>query len=354
MSQTNVLNFFINIIIFKPITVMICGLLGIPHAIIVALSSATLLLVILLIGKLEKSLAFILFLSFIIVAGFFFAALRQTEYVYNLAFVINFALILILFSLSKNFIHTHRNIFWRFALILTLAVSYIDAVFFDSLTKFDGRNTLVGYDNPLWAARDLGILIFYYFLTSQRTQTFEVLMILATILFFLEARGVFLISVFLYFIKFRPLYLAFGLGFFTAISPFLIDINPYSAARRISEWSSILSNVQNIPLFGFGVTNYSEISFASLGVYPHNFILDLILGFGILGLFFSIWIMFNTYRLLLLKDDRQLHFLMTVPIFYVLAALSQGSLISGMLGLCLIPFGYRINKYLLARQIGKT
>ena len=71
MSQTKVLNFFINIIIFKPITVMICGLLGIPHAIVIALSSASLLLVILLIGKLEKSLAFILFLSFIIVGGFF-------------------------------------------------------------------------------------------------------------------------------------------------------------------------------------------------------------------------------------------------------------------------------------------
>ena len=73
----------------------------------------------------------------------------------------------------------------------TLAISYIDAIFFDSLTKFDGRNTLVGYDNPLWAARDLGILIFYYFLTSQRTQTFEVITIFATILFFLEARGCF-------------------------------------------------------------------------------------------------------------------------------------------------------------------
>ena len=55
MSQTKVLNFFINIIIFKPITVMICGLLGIPHAIVIALSSASLLLVILLIGKLEKA-----------------------------------------------------------------------------------------------------------------------------------------------------------------------------------------------------------------------------------------------------------------------------------------------------------
>ena len=88
MSQTKVLNFFINIIIFKPIAVMICGLLGIPHAVVVAISSATLLLVILFIGKLEKTLAFILFLSFIIVAGFFFAALRQTEYIYNLAFVI--------------------------------------------------------------------------------------------------------------------------------------------------------------------------------------------------------------------------------------------------------------------------
>ena len=197
------------------------------------------------------------------------------------------------------------------------------------------------------AARDLGILIFYYFLTSQRIN-FEVITILPQ--FFLEAR---VFAVFLYFIKFRPLYLAFGLGFFTAISPFLIDINPYSAARRMSEWSAsfrifkhscLVSELRIIP-----------ISFTSLGVYPHNFILDLILGFGILGLFFSIWVMYNTYRLLFLKDDRQLHFLMTVPIFYVLSALSQGSLISGMLGLCLIPFGYRLNKYLLLRrQIGKN
>ena len=55
MSQTKVLNFFINIIIFKPIAVMICGLLGIPHAVVVAISSTTLLLVILFIGKLEKN-----------------------------------------------------------------------------------------------------------------------------------------------------------------------------------------------------------------------------------------------------------------------------------------------------------
>ena len=60
----------------------------------------------------------------------------------------------------------------------------MDALFLDNLTQFDGRNTLIGYDNPLWAARDLGILIFYYFLTSQKTQILEVIMIFATILFF--------------------------------------------------------------------------------------------------------------------------------------------------------------------------
>ncbi len=354
MSQTKILNFFIKIIIFKPVTVMICGLLGIPHAIVSALSSVALLSIILLIGKLKKSLAFILLLSFIIVGFFFFAALRQTEYLYNVVFVINFALILILFSLSRNFIHTQKNTLWRMALILTLAISYMDALLLDSLTSFDGRSTLVGYANPLWAARDLGILIFYYFLTSQKTQTIEVLAILATILFFLEARAVFLISIFLYFIRFTPIYLVSGLGLLTALSFLLIDINPYSVSKRLSEWSNILSNVENIPLFGFGVMNYSEISFTSLGVYSHNFILDLILGFGIIGLFFSIWVIINTYRLLLLKDTNKLHFLMAVPIFYVLAALSQGSLISGMLGLCLIPFGYKINKYLLAHQTGKT
>lgn len=354
MSQTKILNFFINIIIFKPVTVMTCGLLGIPHAIVISLSSAVLFLAILLIGKLKRRLLIILFLSFIIVAWFFLAAYKQAEYIYNVVFVINYALIIMLFCLNKSFIHTKKNTFWRIALILTLAVSFIDAIFLDSLTQFDGRNTLVGYDNPLWAARDLGILIFYYFLTSQKTQIFEVLTILATILFFLEARGVFLISIFLYFIRFTPFYLVFGLSALTALYFMLVDINPYSISNRLNEWSSILANVENIPLFGFGVMSYAEISFTSLGVYAHNFILDLILGFGIIGLFFSIWVMFNIYRLLLLKDTKQLHFLMAVPIFYVLAALSQGSLISGMLGLCIIPFGYKINKYLLAHQINKT
>ena len=60
------------------------------------------------------------------------------------------------------------------------------------------------------------------------------------------------------------------------------------------------------------------------------------------------------YQLLLLKDTYQVHYLMVVPIFYVLAALSQGSLVSGMLGLCLIPFGYRMNKYLMSIQTART
>ncbi len=354
MSQTKILNFFINIIIFKPVTVMICGLVGIPHAIVISLSSAILLLAILIIGKLKKRLLFIIFLSFIIVAWFFLAAFKQAEYVYNVLFVVNYVFILMLFCLNKNFIHTKKNTFWRIALILTLVISFMDALFLDNLTQFDGRNTLVGYDNPLWAARDLGILIFYYFLTSQKTQILEVIMIFATILFFLEARAVFIISILLYFIRFTPFYLAIGLSALTSLYFVLVDINPYSISNRLNEWSSILSNVENIPLFGFGPMNYAEISFTSLGVYAHNFVLDLILGYGIIGLFFAMWVLLNVFRLLLLKDSKQLHFLMAVPIFYVLAALSQGSLISGMLGLCLIPFGYKINKYLLANQGSKT
>jgi hypothetical protein len=333
---------------------MICGLLKFPHAVIVSLSSCLLFLLILLIGKLNKKLLLILFLSSIIVAWFFLAAFKKAEYVYNVLFVINYGLVLMLFCINKNFIYAGRDIFWRIALIFTLLISFFDALFLDNLTKFDGRNTLIGYDNPLWAARDLGILVFYFFLTSRKSMNFEVLLIFLTILFFLEARAVFLISVLLYFIRFTPVYLLFGLSALTAIYFLLVDINPYSVSNRLNEWSSILSNIQHIPILGFGAMNYSEISFTSLGVYPHNFILDLVLGFGIIGLIFSIWVVLNLYQLLLLKDTYQVHYLMVVPIFYVLAALSQGSLVSGMLGLCLIPFGYRMNKYLISIQTART
>ena len=289
-----------------------------------------------------------------IVMWLFTAAFNQNEYIYNALFIINFGLIIMLFLLNRDFLYSRKNSFWRVSLILTLGASYFDAVFFNNFTTFKETYTLIGYDNPLWAARDLGIIVFYFLLTSKKNQTLEVITILATMLFFLEARAAFLITLFLYFIRFTPLYLITGLSFLTVIYSFIIDINPYSIAKRASEWSNILSNINNIPLFGFGPINYADLSFTNLGDYPHNFVLDLVLGYGIVGLLFSIWLLFNIYKLLLLKDSKELHFLMTVPIFYVLVALSQGSLVSGMLGLCLIPFGQRLNKYLMENQVNSS
>ena len=53
-------------------------------------------------------------------------------------------------------------------------------------------------------------------------------------LFFLEARAAFLITLFLYFIRFTPLYLITGLSFLTVIYSFIIDINPYSIAKGLA------------------------------------------------------------------------------------------------------------------------
>lgn len=354
MSQTKILAFLVNLVIFKPVTVMLCGLLGIPHASVVLVSAVVLFVTLFLVGKVKKRLLFLLSLSLIVVAWFFSAAFNEIEYIYNALFVFNYLLILMLCCLNRNFNYARTTTFWNLALIMTLMASFLDALFLESFTKFDGRHTLIGYDNPLWAARDLCVVVFCYSLTSKKARSFEVMLMLATMLFFLESRGVFLISILLYFIRFTPIYLASGLCLMTALFYLLVEMNPYSISNRLTEWSTIVSNVDNIPILGFGVMNYKQISFTSLGNYPHNFILELVLGYGIVGFLFSLWVVVNLFRLLLLKDSKEFHYLMAVPVIYVLAALSQGSLISGMLGLCVIPFGIGINKYLIAHQVSKA
>ena len=228
MSQAKILNFFTNLIIFKPVIVMIAGLLGIQHVMFVSGSIVILFFLILLIGKLNKAILVLLTLSLMIVMWLFTAAFNQNEYIYNALFIINFGLIIMLFLLNRDFLYSRKNSFWRVSLILTLGASYFDAVFFNNFTTFKETYTLIGYDNPLWAARDLGIIVFYFLLTSKKNQTLEVITILATMLFFLEARAAFLITLFLYFIRFTPLYLITGLSFLTVIYSFIIDINPFT------------------------------------------------------------------------------------------------------------------------------
>ena len=350
MSQNSVLTFFVNLIMFKPVTVMLCGLAGVPHAFVLLISAFTLFVTIALIGKLKKRLSFFLTLALLIVGWLFSAAINEAEYIYNLLFIVNYLLVLMLFCLCRDVGYYGVTTFWRFALIMTLLIAFLDSLFVGSFTRFDGRNTLIGYDNPLWAGRDLCVVVLFYSCISAKKGLFDVILMLATMLLFLESRAMFLISILLYFIRFTPAYLASGIGLLSAVFYFLVQINPFSVSKRFTEWSAILANLGNIPLFGFGATNYMQVSFTSLGNYAHNFILDLVVGYGIVGLFLSILVMFNVMRLLLLKEKKELHYLMSIPVIYVLAALSQGSLISGMLGLCLIPFGTAINKYLSVYQ----
>ena len=346
MQKAIILNIFANLIIFKPVLVMVGELLGVPHAAIVLTTIVLLFLTILFIGKLPLKLTLLFIVSLAIVAFLATASFRQSEYIYNAIFTINVLLVLALAGLHKNQINSHRDFFWRIALIVSLMASFIDAQFFQIFTNFGERNTLIGYDNPLWAGRDLAIVLFYFAITSKNGRKIEIAVLLGTMLFFLEARAMFILSLFICFVRFRLIYLAVGMAALSGIFYFLIQINPFSVSLRLAEWSNILTNIHHVPLFGFGVKNYADIGFTSLGVYPHNWILDLVLGYGLIGALFASWVGANLIRLLALKDGNQLHYLMVVPIVYVLAGLSQGSLVSGMLGLCLMPFGSRINSLL--------
>ena len=103
MSQAKILNFFTNLIIFKPVIVMIAGLLGIQHVMFVSGSIVILFFLILLIGKLNKAILVLLTLSLMIVMWLFTAAFNQNEYIYNALFIINFGLIIMLFLLNRTF-----------------------------------------------------------------------------------------------------------------------------------------------------------------------------------------------------------------------------------------------------------
>jgi hypothetical protein len=354
MPKTQILNTSINLVIFKPVLVMLCKIVGVPHAVIVAASICILSISVLLIGKVNQRLMLLLVPPAAIMALLATASINQSEYFYNVIFSINVFLILVLFCVQKIREFRNDHLFWRFALIATLLASYIDALFFDTLTNFNGRNTLIGYDNPLWAARDLGVIIFFLHLSSSKNRMIEIGIILATILFFLEARAIFLISLFVCFVRPRPVNLLVGLAILIGIFQYLIQLNPYSVSKRFTEWYQIVSNLHQTPLFGFGVKNYSDISFTNLGAYPHNWVLDVILGYGFLGVFFTVWVGINFLNLLKLKDRKELHQLMAIPIVYILASLSQGSLVSGMLGLCLLPIGYKLNNLLMSRNSQKT
>ena len=198
------------------------------------------------------------------------------------------------------------------------------------LTKFKGRQTLIGYENPLWAARDL-VIIALFNLWYQRKITVYVICLIIAVIFALEARGAFLTFLILALYngsKARILIITPAALISVAL---LASINSYSLDYRLFEWTNIILNLHQIPLFGFGVQQYQYHNFTS-NLYAHNWALDYILGFGVIGAMIILMNAIGIHRVLKFKGIGIESAILAIPAVYCVNGLTQGDVISSSLG----------------------
>ena len=117
----------IDLLIFKPVLVLLCKIIGIPHVYVIIFSIALLVFLVLFIGKVNKIISLLLIPSLVILAMLVTASKNPSEYLYNILLAINFFLILLLFSVNKGFENNYSSLFWRIALVITLLASSLTA-----------------------------------------------------------------------------------------------------------------------------------------------------------------------------------------------------------------------------------
>ena len=318
--------------IYKPVVIFFCSLLGVPHTavIIFTLFISVIALIKKRIFKTKKLiLGAILFLFPIL---FLNATLEINEYIYNFLFIMNFVILILL----KDVIVLRKKIVfvWNASLLIVILIT-VGMLFVDHPSVvFENRATMVGYANPLWAARDLCICALFNLFQKNRL-TVTIAVILAFMLFALQARGSvvsFALLAFYRGINLRILVLA---PLLLLLVSALESINSYSLAYRLFEWGNILQNLDKIPLFGFGIRNYQYVDFTT-NLYAHNWFLDLVVGLGVVGGFLGVLLIFQFELTMRTLRQHKINPIYVVPLVYFVNGLTQGSTISSMLGLVIV------------------
>ena len=327
---------------YKPIFVMFCAFLSTPHFAILILNFWLGIYCVLKQNLVKKSLLLYSFLALTLALNLSFEVIFPMEFYYNVVFLLDFLIILIL--ISKNPAIQKPTKIWNTLFIITLLASVVENFLIGSLTSFEGRATMIGYSNPLWAGRDICVACAYYILTKNKTWTFFTVISILILVFFMVARGPFIAL--LLFILYKT---SFRNTLITIIAmPLIIMsvlfLNPASFIYRINEWKNILVNLNNIPLTGYGIQNYKQIPFTNLGIYSHSWLFDYVLAMGLLGFFLAMLTLLGIYKAIKLKTDGALLPALSLPIIHGFTGLTQGSLSSSLVALSVLPILVKFNQ----------
>ena len=327
-------------ILCKPIFVCISGLIGISNFAFVFSALCIAIFGIIKIRIIKKKLMIISFITIFIMLILSTEIIRIEEYIYNVAYSLLLLLTIIIWIHGKK---TKLSVYWQYSLLFYLLLCIAENYFFGNLTFYEGRATLIGYANPLWAARDLAVTAAFIFLVQGQRINITFVIIFCSILGFLEARGcaIVLLLFVAYYVNFRNILLAL------VMVPLLVavtwSLNPFSAMMRVTEWYMIVRNIHEIPILGYGLINYKDIPFTQLGVYSHNWVLDYILAKGVIGLVLAIFAIRGLFIGMYLKSQQNLLPILCVPLMYGLVGLTQGSLIGSLLAVVLLPVLKELN-----------
>ena len=315
-------------LIYKPLVLTIIAPMAMPHVAFLILSTLLAAFQFVKFNKYPKYIFFIFIFLATAPLSFIKSALFIDSYIYNYLFIINFALLFCMvprIKIRKSTIH-----YCNLALFICLLVSVLLDHHGSELTKFKGRQTLIGYDNPLWAARDLVIIALFNTWYHGKISVY-IICLLTVVIFVLEARGTFLTFLILALYNgsiSRILVLTLTALMSVAL---LVSMNRYSLDYRLFEWSNIISNLDQIPIFGFGVQQYQYHTFTS-NLYAHNWVLDYILGFGVIGGMIVILNAIGIHKLLKNKKIGIQSAILSIPAVYCVNGLTQGDVISSLLG----------------------
>ena len=336
MQKITIQETLIAILIFQPIFVGISGLFNIPHIYVILFALCLAIYCLVENQIIKKSVGLIIFFVLIMTINLSREIIRLNEFIYNSIFTITYLVTLIL--IHNQPMHRKISKVWTYILFLVLACCIIENKLFGNLTYFEGRATLIGYTNPLWAARDLVVSAAYIYMVQNNRFSLSVAIIFIVIIGFLEARGGALFLIVFVMWNLKPKNILILLLLLIILISATWNFNPYSTSYRLIEWYAIITNIHEIPLFGFGLAQYANITFTNLGIYSHNWVFDYILAQGIVGFLLAVFALRGLFIGMQLKSRNELVPILCLPIVYGLTGLTQGSLISSLIAVSILPF----------------
>lgn len=340
---------YLNFILLTPLISIVFGIIGleIPANIVTFILNFNLILIANLFYSRNRNLfvfliVILLITLFVYISSFMTGFLPSKEkfylIVYNIIIPIFILLLMGNTKLSPKFTTLLKKNFYSFY-IKCLGFLFISLFFVFKFPSSDGRPILSGMENPIWLARIFGTLLILSFINKFGFKygfidfIFKALLIL--IILTISSRGVILSVIIVLFVLFwnyfdnskikKKTFLILTIVVIS-ISLNYLDVyiedpkSLYSIFRRLELFEEFRS-IEFISVFGNGLGSFGPLV---LGVderdYPHNYFLEYLFEFGIVGIFCAFAFIF-----VLLKNFNK-SFVGYIGFYFLLGSLSSGDI----------------------------